>query len=104
MRNRRGVRLRDKAYVRYGDAIFERDLRLLRRTAFDRAVAGDYESHAGLAKRIGRDRSTVSGFLRGDRRVSLLTTLAILVELGLTFDQTHRFVKMADPTDKERQP
>jgi hypothetical protein len=103
MRRRRGVRLRDKALVRYGDVIYERDLQLVRRAAFDRAVAGDYESHAGLATRAGCHRSTVSAFLRGDKQVSMETALAILVELHLTFDQTHRFVRPADPTDRERQ-
>jgi hypothetical protein len=103
MHKRRGRRLRDKALVRYGDVIYERDLQLLQRAAFDRAVAGDYENHEGLAARAGCHRSTVSAFLRGDKQVSMETALAILVELRLTFDQAHRFVRMADPTDKERQ-
>jgi len=103
MRRRRGVRLRDKALVRYGDAVYERDLQLLRRAVFDRAVTGDYETHAGLAARAGCHRSIVSTFLRGDKQVSMETALAILVELHLTFDQAHRFVRMADPTNKERQ-
>ena len=103
MRRRRGVRLRDKALVRYGDVLYERDLQLLRRAVFDRAVAGDYENHEGLAARAGCHRSTVSSFLRGDKPVSMETALAILVELHLTFDQAHRFVRTADPTEKERQ-
>jgi hypothetical protein len=67
---------------------YEMDLAVCERALVRRQVEGAFDSVEGLARAIGRSRSTASRFLAG-RQTSLTVALATLDRLNLSFDEVY---------------
>ena len=78
MRSKRGV-------VKFRELDFEMDVALCRAALVQRQAEGEIGSMEGLARAVGRSRSTVSRFFAG-RQTSLTVAFRILDSLKLTFE------------------
>jgi hypothetical protein len=97
MRSRRGELAPESIRVRYGNALYERDLVRCRKALWERVIAGDFQSVAGLAELLDIHKDTVYHFLSGGKSGSKETVEAILDRLHLTFDEVHRPIAEMPP-------
>jgi hypothetical protein len=88
------VAARSRRIEVYGDQLYERDLAKCRRVFMRRVIEGAFDDTAELAVRLGLNRRTVQGFFSGDAWMAKETATRLLRELGLTFDDVHRRVRV----------